>query len=157
MDARDIVALSEDNVQRYECDVPHVVISITGPGCEFPVLPENPNRRAVLRLAFHDIDGTKGDSVAAWLRSHNIEPVAMTEEQGEQVRVLLAQHQDIDAIIVNCQAGMSRSVGAAAAISKTLTGDDSQFFERRLNAHHHPNMLVYRTVFNAMNKERTQE
>lgn len=44
-------------------------------------------------------------------------------------------------MVLHCDAGMSRSPGVAAALSKVLVGDDSQFFKR-----YRPNMRVYRTL-----------
>jgi len=48
---------------------------------------------------------------------------------------------DIKLIIVNCEAGVSRSAGVAGALSKILNGWDDAYFKHSL-----PNMLVYRTI-----------
>ena len=44
-------------------------------------------------------------------------------------------------VVLHCDAGMSRSPGLAAALSKVLVGDDTEFFKR-----YRPNMRVYRTL-----------
>lgn len=54
------------------------------------------------------------------------------------------EKEDIDFIIVNCEAGISRSSGVAAAISKYLINDDNQFFGNR----YVPNIACYRKVLN---------
>ena len=48
---------------------------------------------------------------------------------------------EIEWIIVHCEAGVSRSAGAVAALSKLLNGDDSYFFKHFL-----PNTLVYKLI-----------
>ena len=48
------------------------------------------------------------------------------------------------AILVHCDAGWSRSPAVAAALTKSLLGqDDSHLFKAKS-----PNMLVYRTLLN---------
>ena len=50
---------------------------------------------------------------------------------------------NVDKIIVNCEAGQSRSAGVAAALMKYLNNDDTPIFD---NPRYTPNMLCYRTV-----------
>ena len=44
----------------------------------------------------------------------------------------------VDLIVINCEAGMSRSAGVGAALSKILNGNDTDFFR-----YFHPNMYIY--------------
>lgn len=53
---------------------------------------------------------------------------------------------DVDQIIVHCDAGVSRSAGVAAAITKWYYNEDEQFFN---NSQYVPNMRCYRYVLNA--------
>ena len=58
---------------------------------------------------------------------------------------------DVDKIIVHCDAGVSRSAGVCAAIEKYLGYDDSNIFD---TPKYIPNMRCYRTVLNCgMNKK----
>ena len=51
--------------------------------------------------------------------------------------------KDVDLIVINCEAGVSRSAGVGAAISKVLNGDDKDFFR-----YFCPNIFIYRKVIN---------
>ena len=55
--------------------------------------------------------------------------------------------KDIEQIIVQCEAGVSRSAGVAAAILKHYSGDDSQIYD---NPKYIPNNLCYRKVLEAL-------
>ena len=54
---------------------------------------------------------------------------------------------DLDLIIVQCEAGQSRSAGVAAALMKYVWNDDTAIFN---NKKYTPNMLCYRTVLNEL-------
>jgi predicted protein tyrosine phosphatase len=53
----------------------------------------------------------------------------------------------VDYLIVQCEAGISRSSGVAGAILKYFTGSDWTIFE---NKRYCPNMLCYNLVLNAL-------
>lgn len=53
------------------------------------------------------------------------------------------QRDNIDTVIVNCDAGVSRSAGVCATIMKFLDGDDSKIFN---NLMYRPNMYCYNLV-----------
>jgi predicted protein tyrosine phosphatase len=125
--------------------VPHIFVSITTPGdSEGPAkLPENEHTRGVLRLAFSDIDVIREGS--AFGEDPDDTRVLFAPEHGEQVVSFVSEHLDhIEAIIVHCDAGMSRSPGVAAALARLCNVDDSPFFKR-----YHPNMRVYRGILTA--------
>lgn len=54
---------------------------------------------------------------------------------------------DLDLIIVQCEAGQSRSAGVAAALMKYFWNDDTTIFN---NHKYTPNMLCYRTMLNEL-------
>lgn len=58
-----------------------------------------------------------------------------------------------DTIICQCEAGISRSAGTAAALTKLYIGDDRYYFN---HAVHRPNVLVYKTLLNKVNGENKQ-
>lgn len=65
-----------------------------------------------------------------------------------EIKQFILKHMndtDLDLIIVQCEAGQSRSAGVAAALMKYLWNDDTAIFN---NHKYTPNMLCYRTVLN---------
>ena len=63
-----------------------------------------------------------------------------------EVAGFLASHPDVSSVVVNCEAGISRSSGMAGAIAKVKTRDDSKFYQGR----YHPNKLVHALVTEAL-------
>lgn len=121
----------------------HIVISICEPGMglAFPELPENSNRLDVLRLSFTDMDSV--DNAKQIGQAHFL----MTKEQAKKVVGFVNKYVgSIDTIICQCDGGVARSSGMAAALSKVLNGDDSWVFNSK---EYVPNMFVYRLIMNA--------
>jgi predicted protein tyrosine phosphatase len=148
--------------------VPHLFISISTPGDPNgeAKLPLGALTRGVLRLQFHDLDrlpeqpipliGVPPDSWAArypatpetlFNRSRAVQVLDFVTPHVEQERALRETdrgHAAVRAILVHCDAGWSRSPAVAAALTKSLLGqDDSHWFKAKS-----PNMLVYRTLLN---------
>jgi len=126
--------LSEWMARQYECDEPHVFVSIRGPDGEPAPLPDNPNRLALLRLSFHDLEGTASDLRHAAIN----DPVLFSPEQASQVVDLVQAHPEAQCLVVNCEAGVSRSAAIAAAVARVKNEDDEEFFAR-----YFPNRRVY--------------
>lgn len=59
----------------------------------------------------------------------------------------MAHRGDIEALLVQCEAGISRSSGVAAAILKWMTGSDKEIFS---SYRYVPNMTCYRRVLEAL-------
>lgn len=57
---------------------------------------------------------------------------------------------EMDLIYVSCAGGYSRSPAIAAALSSWFNGSDKEYFDGRKYC---PNMLVYRTMLNALIKK----
>lgn len=115
-----------------------LVISIRDPGSE-PVFAENeelPRVCAILQLEFWDeIDDSYG---------------CMSEEQAYLVAAYIMKYSPfVSNIIVNCEGGVSRSAGTAAAISKWLNGNDEKFFDY-FHSSYVPNMTCYKRVLWAL-------
>lgn len=53
-------------------------------------------------------------------------------------------------MICQCEAGISRSAGVAAALSYIYNGSDAWVFQ---DPRYHPNMLVYRTILNVYGRK----
>lgn len=116
------------------------IISISDTWEHSPHLPmrrEN-NVKDVLFLHFDDVESG---------------PNVITENDAEQIIRFVdkIKNQNIDLLIVHCQAGVSRSAGVCAAIKKYMGYDDMDIFE---NPKYYPNRKCYRTVLNYAFSER---
>jgi len=123
-------------------EVPYLVISVTDPDQSDAFVLPTPLLRAILRLRFHDnsqtvdIPGLEGISLGEGTET------AMTREDAQAILTFVQEHLDeVELIVCQCEAGVSRSAGIAAALSRILQGDDRFFF-----AHYWPNPWVYRTI-----------
>lgn len=136
-----IQVMSKAAVERYACSSPHIVISIRTPEAPQARFPENPNRKGVLKLDFHDFTGEesnlRGDLLDLFSVSHAL-----------RIKEFVTQHPGIKTIICHCEGGMSRSAGVAAALSRHFNGDDRFYFKK-----YYPNKLVYKTLLEALGKK----
>jgi len=85
----------------------------------------------ILTLVFDDV----------WNESHaNKGYLLMTSEQGELVRKFVDQQwEDVDLLVIHCQAGISRSSAIGKAISEQFQPEFSSFFSKL----YRPNLHVY--------------
>jgi len=117
----------------------HVVISIMSPKNAEARIKSDP--KAILRLRFYDLN----------------EPLEGYEEvfehkDAKSVRRFIEKHVDeVEMIVVHCEAGVSRSVGLAAALAKVLFGDDERFMKGGV-----PNSRVYTKVLEAFKVEASE-
>ena len=112
------------NAELFRSDRPWAAISITTEG-DFPTLSED-NREGLLQLVFADTaDPGRPNSFTAFQAAELLDFV---EQVWDQIEVLL----------IDCEAGMSRSPGVAAALSRIYYGDDGPWGE-----YDFPNSLVY--------------
>lgn len=98
-------------------------ISIRGWNDKKVRLANNPNRVASLFLQFDDIE--QGDP-------HFVSYILFDRKMAREilgfVKFWTTEKPEIDLIIVNCEAGVSRSAGVAAALSMIFNGDDAVIF-----------------------------
>lgn len=127
------LVLGRAEVLRTTPEVPYIVISITDPGSPEAIIAPSTNQLGVLRLQFHDADTAQPGSVI--FSENDVQSI---------LRFVQAYRAQTRLIICQCEAGISRSSGVAAALSKWLNHDDSPFFR-----HYLPNRLVYRRVLEA--------
>ena len=121
--------------------IPHAFISIKTPSDDTnPMIPICPGSTLdILRLAFDDVD-PKQYPEGFQFRS-GVTP--FNDTMASEVWDFIDNLPDDCTVYVHCDAGLSRSPGLAAGLSKILNNDDAGYFE---NAY--PNMLVYRTIIN---------
>lgn len=117
-------------------DQPHVVISITTTADDQARIPQGPMCREILRLSFPDVDSV--------IEGYSESDLFAADDAARVWALVLGLGDEITRVVLHCDAGMSRSPGMAAALSKVLNGDDTEFFRR-----YRPNMRVYRTMLNA--------
>lgn len=128
-----LIILGRKHVSRVVPDEPYIVISITDPNTPDARVAESSLCIDVLRLKFHD-SGDYGQPLR--------DTVVMTNEHARSILDFIGKHRDdISTIICQCEAGMSRSAGVAAALSHILQGQNKYFY-----ANFEPNKWVYRTI-----------
>jgi predicted protein tyrosine phosphatase len=122
--------------------IPYVLISISDPDKLRPKPKKTHLCRAVMFLRFHDAEPSAGFELPANIR-------LMTARQARQVwDFVLRWKGEVRAIVVHCEAGMSRSPAVAAAICKGLGEDDSRFWRE-----YQPNQFVYDLLLRTMPTE----
>ena len=131
------------DIQEYKEDRPHILISIFSPRRYSAELPKNEKRLATKFFEFHDLDHLpKPDKICLGCSKPY---VLFTDEMAHSIWNFVDEHKDnVEAILCNCEAGISRSAAVIAGIQKGLGYDDSETFKRYL-----PNRLVYRKIVEA--------
>lgn len=141
----DFLVLGRAEAMRIAPDTPHIFISISTPLQKEAVLVECPHRVEVLRLQFHDFEEPQPELAAV----SGEEVRLISDDQARSIVEFVDRHREnVRLIVCQCDAGMSRSAGVAAALSRWLQGEDEAFFR-----HYLPNRLVYSTVLGAVKEE----
>ena len=110
--------------------IPHIVISISGGDDNETVVPVNHSCVGTLHLKFDDVEDIQ-ENYLYFDRSMANEILDFVERHITKISL----------IVVQCQAGLSRSVAVASALAKILNGRDDDVFTRGI-----PNMFVYTTL-----------
>ena len=125
--------LSRSEAKRIAPTKPYIVISVTNPELPEAELFQSPLLRGILRLQFHDIE-----EAGQTIRNN----VRMTVEDAKAILEFADRHKtEVSSILCQCEAGTSRSVAIAAALSRILQGEDKFFF-----ANYSPNCWIYQTI-----------
>ena len=141
----DIVVYNRSTIQNFDTNTPHIIISIAGDlDLDFPpILTENKEScLSILRLRFWDTD-----KEAAWMERSGVG--LFHPRQAKQILERIEYYKNkLELIVCQCEGGISRSSGAAGALSNILNGDDTVFFK----APYSPNKLVYNTILNVYDR-----
>lgn len=108
----------------------HIVISISGSEDKETIIPNNPNRMGKIHLKFDDVEDIVED-YTYFDRGCAREILEFVDKYCTSVPL----------IVVQCKAGLSRSVGVASALAKIINGRDDDVFTKGI-----PNMFVYTTI-----------
>lgn len=127
-----IKVYNRESLSAYQEDQPHVVISINDPNGQPTPLPDNVNRLGLLRMQFHDLDRANDEYI---FKQYVLFQQPDAKKIWDFVEPYLSK---VKCIHVGCEAGISRSAGVAAAISKVLNATDQFYFKRYI-----PNRRVY--------------
>lgn len=122
-------------------DIPYIVISIYSTGSEPANIPYYSNCIDILPIQFDDL----AEDFSFTDKEGNVNSLkAITEKQANQIWQFVEawKSDDIDLILVHCDAGTCRSPAVAAAISRIYTGEDREWFQKP----YLPNMKVYNTM-----------
>lgn len=130
--------MSKKIAETYTSPFKYILISITEPGEDVPFFVHDPNRKGVLSVKIHDVDDVKLANEYGYK--------ILDSNQAENIIKFVEEYKDkIEQIAVHCHAGVSRSAGCAAALSKIYNGTDEDIFNSEF---HIPNMHVYKTILN---------
>lgn len=142
--------LNRDRVKNYVTDKKHILIQAY---CHNDY-PEEPSklwtRLGVLQLQFDDWDAEQKTLIEKeYPHSERAKHmIYFSEQHAKKLIRFVKKHLDkIELIVVQCDAGISRSTGIAAALSKCVNDDDECFFKQYL-----PNSLVYSTILKEWDK-----
>jgi len=111
------------------------IISITDPGSEVIAI-NNKLYDDILKIQFYDLE----EPIVNYTR------VLSSKDSNKIAKFAFKHWNNTECLIVQCEAGISRSAGIAGAISKFFTGNDDKFFK----THYVPNMRCYRMVLDSL-------
>jgi len=132
---KDVIVLSRNKAKQYSAMKnidESAIISINSCG-------DYPNRF---------FDNPKIKHIAHWeFDDTEMDDFGITQQQANQIAEFVKRYEDdVDTIVVHCDAGISRSAGIGAAILFYKYGDDSQIFE---DGTYSPNMRCYKSMLKA--------
>lgn len=137
-----IEVMNKSMIEAYskKCNIDSaIVISIYSHGNYMANIIKNNTNNIVglLFLEFNDTDNKYSE-------------LGMKYRHARVIDVFVREHiaaNDFDKIIVQCEAGQSRSAGVAAALMKYFNNDDTPIFN---NPRYTPNMLCYRLTLEVL-------
>jgi len=100
-------------------------------------------------------DNLDPDKLFSWhmdyIKKEHPEIVFMTKEHAQHIaNFVQTYHKDVEGIICQCEAGISRSSAIAAAVQQYFGQNDTNYFAHQL---YYPNRYVYRLMCEAFGIE----
>lgn len=144
------LVLNRDRIKNYTTDKKHILIQIYCHDDYAEPTIYLHSRLDTLQLQFDDWNMNQKNMIEkSYPKSKKRqEMVFFSEKHAEQIINFVKRYLDkIELIIIQCDAGISRSAGVAAALSKCINADDEYFFKQYL-----PNSLVYSKILKEWNK-----
>lgn len=142
-----IIVCSRWRVPSVDMDVPYAVISITDPNDEHPKIPQRRGLREILRLKFHDLEPSLTD--VGQESDRNALYQFMSADDAQRVRRFI-EDSDANALVIHCEAGVSRSPSCAMALCDQLKWGRDCIRWAGGNRHKDPpNQHVYSTTRSA--------
>ena len=136
------LVLSRQKIAGFSTDIPHIVISIVDKYEKSARIRPNKFCLGITRLRFDDY----GEDTKKWAKEKT---VLFNKEDAKKIVNFVRRYLNkVELIVCQCEAGISRSAGVAAALSKYITGSDEYYFK-----HYLPNSLVYKLLINELYKE----
>jgi predicted protein tyrosine phosphatase len=143
-------------------DLNHIVIRYISPGIDYYTIEYSKTCQAVMTINCHDVESPMTPFNAQVLKDYPHfykEPlIYFDEDMAKNLLNFVREYLiNIDLIVCQCHAGISRSSATAAALSKILNNDDMWVFENErftytstwsVNERWVPNNLIYRTILN---------
>ena len=126
--------LSRDEMEIFETTKRYVVISIIDPEAKPVAIYKDNPPEGILHMKFPDLDVAHDGYAYSYL--------LFDKYNAKDILRFVKYHEDnIDLIVCQCEAGISRSAGVAGALARIYNNDDSYIFTSYL-----PNSLVYSTI-----------
>lgn len=127
--------MSRDKARRYSYTTikeKTIIISITDMGAQPVKFNSNPKITATLHIKFDDVNLGEDNCI--------------TDSNAKEILSFVNDNlNDTQCIIVQCEAGISRSSGICSALMLILKENDSDIFK---NEAYCPNLYCYRTLLN---------
>jgi predicted protein tyrosine phosphatase len=100
---------------------PHIIISIFSDSEEYRAkFKENKNRLGLLFLEFYDIARK-----VIHLKLGELNPIS--DKQAKEIVDFVHKFKEVERILVNCEAGVSRSAGVVLALEQILNNRDLRY------------------------------
>lgn len=132
----------QELAERCSIKTSHVHIAITSPGCRM-VRPSCGKK--TLRLLFYDLDPESILRTNAFaddpVRGKQIVEGCFTEAQAKKIARFVERTAESKVVVVNCEAGISRSPGVVLALRRKYGGDEDAVFQDAI-----PNIHVTSTL-----------
>lgn len=118
------LVLGREEIKDFTFEKPYLIISVTDPKNTDADIVHSSNLVEILRLKFDDIGKPNK------FQFDNSTDVLMNSEQAKLILEFVKENLNkIDLIICQCEQGMSRSAGIAAALSKIMQNEDEYFLK----------------------------